>query len=739
MTSDISTNPFADDKLHEECGIFGIWGKPEAAAFVALGLHALQHRGQEASGIVSYDGDRFYMERREGLVGDQFSVGGPLDKIKGANAIGHVRYSTTGGSLNRNIQPFFADVANGGIALAHNGNLTNAHALRKRLVRNGSIFYSTSDTECIVHLVATSPAGPIVERLIDALKQVEGAYSLVALTRKKLIGVRDPLGVRPLVIGKVDGAYVFASETCALDIIGAEYIRDVKPGELVVISDAGFESFMPFPPQRPRFCIFEYVYFARPDSIIDGQGVYGVRKAIGSELAKESPVVADMVVPVPDSGVPAAIGYAETSGIPFELGIIRNHYVGENLYQVGAYFVQGLIYPVAPLARLVQRVGLDDIQAIYVVGVSAILAWLLLIRRTGQRKTILLALGWFGICLLPGFLFLKFSYVIDGPRLLYQAAVGIALLWVAPLDVLAARLEVGRWRPLLFGLIPLIALASSIWFLQDKAAIYMQSTRLVDQLLMVTPPQAKGPYLLVNFPRWLAPPQSWFTLGHEGIPIVPEYASMYDYYWTVSGRETPIEDVQVDDVKRNWRYSYALVGTPRGTEDMQGRIRKNGRTIFVDLSTRNAIVYDAGRLEAQTTPPATDYIAAYGGALALITGTVQHDAAALQVTLIWQSWRKLPPEQELNTFVHVQKPNGELVAQTDGFPIANLARPSFWLPGDQWRDTRLVPLPDNLPPGEYLVRVGMYPTAGGDRLVALSPQQVRYENDSALVGRMVLP
>ena len=411
----------------------------------------------------------------------------------------------------------------------------------------------------------------------------------------------------------------------------------------------------------------------------------------------------------------------------------------ENLYQVGAYFVQGLIYPVAPLARLVQRVGLDDIQAIYVVGVSAVLAWLLLIRRTGQRKTILLALGWFGICLLPGFLFLKFPYVIDGPRLLYQAAVGIALLWVAPLDVLAARLEVGRWRPLLFGLIPLIALASSIWFLQDKAAIYMQSTRLVDQLLMVTPPQAKGPYLLVNFPRWLAPPQSWFTLGHEGIPIVPEYASMYDYYWTVSGRETPIEDVQVDDVKRNWRYSYALVGTPRGTEDMQGRIRKNGRTIFVDLSTRNAIVYDAGRLEAQTTPPATDYIAAYGGALALITGTVQHDAAALQVTLIWQSWRKLPPEQELNTFVHVQKPNGELVAQTDGFPIANLARPSFWLPGDQWRDTRLVPLPDNLPPGEYLVRVGMYPTAGGDRLVALSPQQVRYENDSALVGRMVLP
>ncbi len=333
MSIDISTNPFADDKLHEECGIFGLWGKPEAAAFVALGLHALQHRGQEASGIVSYDGERFYMERREGLVGDQFAVGGPLDKIKGAHAIGHVRYSTTGGSLNRNIQPFFADVANGGIALAHNGNLTNAHALRKRLIRNGSIFYSTSDTECIVHLVATSRAGPIVERIVDALKQVEGAYSLVALTGKKLIGVRDPLGVRPLVIGKLEGAYVLASETCALDIIGAELVRDVKPGELVVISDSGMESFQPFPPQRQRFCIFEYVYFARPDSVIDGQGVYQVRKSIGSELAREAPVEADMIVPVPDSGVPAAIGYAETSKIPFELGIIRNHYVGRTFIE----------------------------------------------------------------------------------------------------------------------------------------------------------------------------------------------------------------------------------------------------------------------------------------------------------------------------------------------------------------------------------------------------------------------
>ncbi len=333
MEKDLSTNPFDDDKLKEECGIFGIWGKPEAAAFVVLGLHALQHRGQEAAGIVSSDGDNFYRERREGLVGDQFSVGGPVEKLKGGNAIGHVRYSTAGGTLNRNIQPFFADVANGGIAIAHNGNLTNAVAIRKRLVQKGSIFYSTSDTECIVHLVATSSYDKIVDRFVDALKQIEGAYSLVALTRKKLIGARDPLGVRPLVIGKLEGAYVLASETCALDIIGADYFRDVDPGEVVVISDEGLESYKPFPPQRQRFCIFEYVYFARPDSIIDGHGVYEVRKSIGTELAREAPVEADMVVPVPDSGVPGAIGYAEASKIPFELGIIRNHYVGRTFIE----------------------------------------------------------------------------------------------------------------------------------------------------------------------------------------------------------------------------------------------------------------------------------------------------------------------------------------------------------------------------------------------------------------------
>jgi amidophosphoribosyltransferase len=333
MENGLSTNPFDDDKLHEECGVFGIWGKPEAAAFVVLGLHALQHRGQEAAGIVSTDGEQFYRERREGLVGDQFAVGGPVEKLKGPHAIGHNRYSTAGGTLNRNIQPFFADVANGGIAVAHNGNLTNAVAVRKQLVQKGSIFYSTSDTECIVHLIATSKYEKIVDRLVDALKQIEGAYSLVCLTRKKLIGVRDPLGVRPLVLGKVDGAYVLASETCALDIIGAEYERDVKPGEVVVISDEGLESYMPFPQQRQRFCIFEYVYFARPDSMMDGLGVYEVRKSIGSELAREAPVEADIVVPVPDSGVPASIGYAEASKIPFELGIIRNHYVGRTFIE----------------------------------------------------------------------------------------------------------------------------------------------------------------------------------------------------------------------------------------------------------------------------------------------------------------------------------------------------------------------------------------------------------------------
>ncbi len=262
-----------------------------------------------------------------------FDKSGPVTSLKGRSAIGHVRYSTTGGSLKRNVQPFFADVAGGGIAIAHNGNLTNARTLREELQARGSIFYATSDTEVIVHLVATSRKGDIVERLIDALSQVEGAYSLVALTQKKLIGARDPLGVRPLVIGQVGDHYVLASETCALDIIGARFVRDVEPGEMVVITVDGLKSVKRFLPQRQRFCIFEYVYFARPDSVIEGMNVYDARRRIGMELAREAPVDADIVVAVPDSGNPAAIGYANASGLPFEMGIIRNHYVGRTFIQ----------------------------------------------------------------------------------------------------------------------------------------------------------------------------------------------------------------------------------------------------------------------------------------------------------------------------------------------------------------------------------------------------------------------
>jgi amidophosphoribosyltransferase len=326
------TTPF-DDKLHEECGVFGVFGHDDAAALTALGLHALQHRGQEAAGIVAFDGNQFASERHVGLVGDIFGKNGHTEKLRGSNAIGHVRYSTTGGSVTRNVQPMFADLVGGGLAIAHNGNLTNARALRRDLVREGAIFQSTSDTEAIIHLVARSHYELIVEKLIDALKRVEGAYSLVALTSKKLIGARDPLGVRPLVLGKLDDAWILASETCAFDIIGAEFVRDVAPGEMVVITKDGIESLHPFAPKPRRFCIFEYVYFARPDSNVEGKNVYDVRKRIGAELAHESPAAADIVVPVPDSGVPAALGFAEASGIPFELGIIRNHYVGRTFIE----------------------------------------------------------------------------------------------------------------------------------------------------------------------------------------------------------------------------------------------------------------------------------------------------------------------------------------------------------------------------------------------------------------------
>jgi amidophosphoribosyltransferase len=322
-----------DDHFHDECGVFGIFGHADAAATTALGLHALQHRGQEACGIVSYDGEHFHAHKAMGLVGDNFGSAAVIGRLRGSMAVGHVRYATTGETVLRNVQPLFADLEFGGLTIAHNGNLTNALAVRKALVKRGSIFHSTSDTETIIHLVATSHYSTVVDRLIDALRQLEGTYSLVAITRRKLIGMRDPYGVRPLVLGRLDGAYILCSETCALDIIGADFVRDVEAGEMIVIDDQGLRSIKPFAKVPRRFCIFEYIYFARPDSTIEGRNVYEVRKQIGMELARESRVEADMVVPVPDSGVPAAIGYAEESGIPFEFGIVRNHYVGRTFIE----------------------------------------------------------------------------------------------------------------------------------------------------------------------------------------------------------------------------------------------------------------------------------------------------------------------------------------------------------------------------------------------------------------------
>jgi len=330
---DMMDSDFDGDTLHEECGVFGIFGHPDAAAVTALGLHALQHRGQEAVGIVSYDGAKFHAEKGLGLVGDNFSDAAVIARLPGAAAIGHVRYATTGETALRNVQPLFAELHGGGFAVAHNGNLTNALTLRRQLVQEGAICQSTSDTEVILHLVARSRRGRFIDRFIDALQRLEGAYSFVGLTNKKLIGARDPLGIRPLVLGQLDGRYILASETCALDIIGARFVRDIENGEVVVISEEGIESIKPFPDQPMRPCIFEYIYFARPDSIVHGRNVYEVRKRMGEQLAREAPASADVVVPVPDSGVPAAIGYAQACNIPYELGIIRNHYVGRTFIQ----------------------------------------------------------------------------------------------------------------------------------------------------------------------------------------------------------------------------------------------------------------------------------------------------------------------------------------------------------------------------------------------------------------------
>jgi amidophosphoribosyltransferase len=321
------------DRLREECGVFGIFGHPDAAAITALGLHALQHRGQEGAGIVSFDGRHFHSERRLGLVGDNFSRREVIERLPGMSAIGHVRYSTTGETILRNVQPLFAELDAGGFAVGHNGNLTNGLTVRRQLVRDGAMMQSTSDTEVILHLVAKSRRNRFVDRFVDALSQIEGAYSLAALTNKKLVGARDPLGIRPLVIGRLDGAAILASETCALDIIGAKYVRDVENGEIVVFDEEGTHSHKPFRQVPARPCIFEYIYFARPDSIVGGRSVYQVRRTMGAELAREAPVAADVIVPVPDSGVPAAIGFAQLADVPFEMGIIRNHYVGRTFIQ----------------------------------------------------------------------------------------------------------------------------------------------------------------------------------------------------------------------------------------------------------------------------------------------------------------------------------------------------------------------------------------------------------------------
>ena len=324
---------FKSDKLREECGIFGVSNHTDASALVALGLHALQHRGQEGCGIVSFDGKNYHSEKRQGLVGDHFTDPTTLKKLPGKFAIGHNRYSTTGETSLRNIQPFFADLHIGGLSIAHNGNLTNALLLRETLVKDGAIFRTTSDTETIVQLIAKSKRDKFIDKLIETLFQIKGGYSLILMTNKKLVGVRDPFGIRPLVIGKLNNSYIFASETCALDIVGAKFIREVENGEIVIVENEKLRSIKPFPNQKPRPCVFEYIYFARPDSLISNICAYDFRKKLGIELAKETDLEADLVVPVPDSGVPAALGYSEYSKKRFELGLIRNHYVGRTFIE----------------------------------------------------------------------------------------------------------------------------------------------------------------------------------------------------------------------------------------------------------------------------------------------------------------------------------------------------------------------------------------------------------------------
>lgn len=375
----VPSHPFDDDKLREECGIYGVIGLNDAANFVALGLHALQHRGQEAGGIVAWSPEQdFTAARRFGYVRDNFTSASLMETLPGSLAIGHVRYSTAGSkgaTQLRDVQPLFAEFQMGGCAVAHNGNLTNALALREELIGRGSIFQSSSDTECIIHLMARSIQKTIPERLKDALRRVEGAFSIVAMTRSKLIGVRDPLGVRPLMLGRFGEGWVLSSETCALDIIGAEFIREIEPGEMVIISEKdGVESFFPFAPLRPRFCIFEKVYFSRPDSILQGQSVYETRRRIGVELAREAPVEADLVCPIPDSGTPAAIGYSQESGIPYAMGIIRNQYMGRTF-----------IEPTEQIRNMGVRLKLNVNRAI-IEGKRVILVDDSVVRGTTSRK-----------------------------------------------------------------------------------------------------------------------------------------------------------------------------------------------------------------------------------------------------------------------------------------------------------------------------------------------------------------
>ncbi len=360
----MSIDEICDERPKEECGVFGIYGHPDAAAITALGLHALQHRGQEAAGIVTFDGEQFYAERKSGLVGDNFTDPSVISGLSGQCAIGHVRYSTSGESVSRNIQPLFSDIATGGFAICHNGNLTNAVTLRNSLVKKGAIFQSTSDTEVVMQLVAKSSRSKLKERLVDSLFQVEGAYSLVVLTNKKLIAARDPLGIRPLLIGKIDDHYLFTSETCALDIVGASLVREVEPGEICIVTDQGLESVKPFANTRDRPCIFEYIYFARPDSIIRHKNVYEYRNRMGAILAEETPVEADLVSPIPDSGVPAAIGYAKAANLPFEHSIIRNHYVGRTFIEptqnIRAFSVKLKHNPVRSLIEKKRVILVDD-------------------------------------------------------------------------------------------------------------------------------------------------------------------------------------------------------------------------------------------------------------------------------------------------------------------------------------------------------------------------------------------